>query len=313
MKRIIYFAVIFCIFACLFAVAADAASTADAKLPIDVSRECSLTLKYSRSGASIGDFSVDLYLVADVSADCYYTLAEAFDQTHLSINGISSSDEWNAVRATLESFVAANKPEPTQSVTADENGNALFKGLAPGLYFAMPAAPVDNGMIYFFDSVIISLPDLDDSGEWVYDVTASPKASLLAWGSYESYKVVKLWRDSGDMQTRPAEITVDVMRNGETVKTVILSDQNNWSYAWYAANKGDIWQVCEKDIPDGYVMTVEKHSTAFSIINAEPDTPSPPPTGDTFDIGFYIALMCVSGLVLMLLSALPKRKGGENK
>lgn len=313
MKRIISFAVIFCIFACLFAFAADAASTADANLPIDVSRECSLTLKYSRSDAAIGDFSVDLYLVADVSADCYYTLADAFDQTHLSINGISSSDEWNAVRTTLESFVTANKPEPTQSADADENGNALFAGLRPGLYFAMPAAPVDNGIVYFFDSVIVSVPDLDDSGEWIYDVAVSPKASFLAWGSYESYKVVKLWRDSGDMQTRPAEITVDLMRNGETVKTVILSDENNWSYAWNAANKGDIWQVCEKDVPDGYVMTVEKHSTVFSIINAEPDAPSPPPTGDTFDLGFYIALMCVSGLLLMLLSALPKHRGGENK
>lgn len=313
MKKTAVLCVLLCFCVCFVPCGVYAASTADANALIDTSHECSLTLEYNRPDAVLGGFAAELYLVADVSADMCYTLTDAFASTRLAVNGITSSDEWKTVRTTLESFVAAYKPEPAQSVNADENGSVVFTGLNPGLYFVMPVSPDDNGIVYFFDSLIVSVPGLDDGGDWIYDVTVSPKASAVAWGAHEEYKVVKLWRDSGDMQTRPAEITVDIMRGGNVVKTVVLSAENNWSYSWSTANKGDVWQVCEKDVPDGYVMTVEKHSTVFSIINAEPDAPSPPPTGDTFDVGFYIALMCVSGLVLMLFSALPKHKGRENR
>lgn len=311
MKRIISFAVIFCICACLFAFACDAASTSDATLPIDASRECTLTINYLNSETTFADFDLAIYHVASVSADMQYTLTDAFAPTSLVLNGIASDSEWNTVRTTFESFVDANHPELTvQKKSA--GGTVICEGLTPGIYFVMPMALNGNGLLYYFDSALIAVPGLDGNGRWVYDITANPKPNIdLSTGGSDSYKVIKLWRDVGNEHKRPTEITVDILCNGEIAKTVMLSAQNNWSYSWNAANDTDRWQVAEKDVPDGYVVTVDKHNVTFSIVNADPDSPNPPPTGDTFEAGLYVALMCISGIVLIIVGTAMKKRLGS--
>lgn len=310
MKKIISFAVVFCICACLFAFACDAASTSDAVEPIDASRECTLTINYFNSETSFADFDLAVYHVASVSADMQYTLTDTFMTTALVLNGIVSDSEWGTVRTTFESFVDANHPEPTAQKKS-AGGSVTFEGLTPGLYFIMPMSLDGNGILYYFDSALIAVPGLDENGRWVYDVTANPKPKASLSSNKDSYKVVKLWRDVGNEHKRPTEITVDILRNGKTVKTVVLSAQNNWSFSWDAANKTDRWQVAEKDVPDGYVMTVDKHNVTFSIVNTDPDAPNPPPTGDTFEAGFYIALMCISGIVLIIVGTAMKKRLGS--
>ncbi len=324
---------------------AYAASTADANEPIITSAACSLTLNYAHNGSAFSDLKVQLYCVATISSDFQFSLADVFQETSLTINGVSSIDEWAAMRNTFESYIVANQIAPDSTKNTDDMGSVTFgsltpdESLTPGMYFVMPVRFSDNGVYYNFDSALIAVPGLGENGSWVYDVAAAPKPDVVipTW-KYENYKVIKLWSDNGDSNKRPAFIEADIICNGEIKETVILSAENNWSYSWTTVDNGDIWHVVERNVPEGYIMTVEEHATSFTIINTIPDTSDQtdvagdkdtpddddppevagdkdtiddddsPKTGDTTNIGLYVMLMCFSGLTLVILGATARRK-----
>lgn len=308
MRKCIEFCVVICLCICLMTCNAFAITTADAKEPIVTSKTGSLTLNYVYGEIAFADLPVQLHHVATVSSDCTYTLTEEFRATGLKVNGITSSSEWNRVRSTLESYIASNKIAPTQQANTNEAGVVKFEGLTPGLYFVMPVRVMMGELRYSFASAIVAVPNLTEDGHWVYDVTITTKPSVDKPTDDEEHKVVKLWRDTGNVDKRPDSIMVDIICNGVVVETVVLSEENNWSYKWISVEKGDIWQVVEKDIPEGYTVVVEKHNNSFTIINTIPGTPTSPQTGDTSNIVLYIILMCVSGLVLVVLGVTAKGK-----
>lgn len=307
-KNIIRFMVI-CL--CLFMLpcTAYAASTADAKEPIETTKDCSMTLNYVHNQTAFPNLNVQVYHIATVSSDFQYTLTDDFASTNLTVNGVSSTNEWDAMRTTLESYVIANGLSADYEYRTDSNGSVKLENLTPGLYFIMPIQFANDGAYYYFDSALVALPGLGNDGKWQYDISVKPKPEIdIPTGDDEEYKVVKLWRDNGHQEKRPSNIDVDIICNGKVVETVVLSAENNWSYSWTAEDNGDKWQVSERNLPEGYVMTVEEHTTSFTIINTIPGTPDIPQTGDTSNTGLYVMLMCVSGLLLVILGVTAKRK-----
>ena len=307
-KNIICFMVI-CL--CLFMLpcTAYAASTADAKEPIDITKDCSMTLNYVHNQTAFPNLKVQVYHIASVSSDFHYTLTDDFSATNLTVNGVSSTSEWDAMRTTLESYVIANSLSADYEYRTDSNGIVKLENLIPGLYFIMPIQFTEDGVYYYFDSALVALPGLGNDGKWLYDITVQPKPEIdIPTGDDEEYSVVKLWRDNGHQEKRPTAIEVDIICNGKVVKTVVLSAENNWSYSWTAADNGDKWQVSERNVPEGYIMTVEEHTTSFTIINTISGKLDMPRTGDTSNIGLYVMLMCVSGLLLVILGVTAKRK-----
>lgn len=307
-KNIIRFMVI-CL--CLFMLpcTAYAASTADAKEPIETTKDCSMTLSYVHNQTVFPNLKVQVYHIATVSSDFQYTLTADFASTNLTVNGVSSTNEWDAMRTTLESYVIANGLSADYEYRTDSNGSVKLENLTPGLYFIMPIQFANDGVYYYFDSALVALPGLGNDGKWQYDISVKPKPEIdIPTGDDEEYKVVKLWRDNGHQEKRPSNIDVDIICNGKVVETVVLSAENNWSYSWTAEDNGDKWQVSERNLPEGYVMTVEEHTTSFTIINTIPGTPDIPQTGDTSNTGLYVMLMCVSGLLLVILGVTAKRK-----
>ena len=307
-KNIIRFMVI-CL--CLFMLpcTAYAASTADAKEPIETTKDCSMTLSYVHNQTVFPNLKVQVYHIATVSSDFQYTLTADFASTNLTVNGVSSTNEWDAMRTTLESYVIANGLSADYEYRTDSNGSVKLENLTPGLYFIMPIQFANDGAYYYFDSALVALPGLGNDGKWQYDISVKPKPEIdIPTGDDEEYKVVKLWRDNGHQEKRPSNIDVDIICNGKVVETVVLSAENNWSYSWTAEDNGDKWQVSERNLPEGYVMTVEEHTTSFTIINTIPGTTDIPQTGDTSNTGLYVMLMCVSGLLLVILGVTAKRK-----
>lgn len=328
-KRILaLISLLMCLSLFLLPCTAYAASTSDAVEPISVSQKCSLTMKYAYNGTAFSGMSVPLYKIADVSSDYQYTLTDDFKATDLQLNGVSSTGEWNTIRTTLEAYVSANNIHASMVQSTNMDGQISFQDLTPGMYMVASVQCSKDGFRYYFASILTAVPDLNNDGTWNYDVTVTPKADVdNPSGEDLQYKVLKLWKDTGNAAKRPNSIEVDILRNGKTVKTVVLSDANHWSYTWYAEDDGSTWQVVEKNVPDGYVMTVEKRTTTFTIINSVPDEPDTPPdqpdnpdtpntptnpdvpkTGDTFNVGLYVMLICISGIVLVLLGITGKRK-----
>ena len=303
-RRMGLIALLLCI--CLMPWRALAVSTADAKAPISPDRACSLTLCYGVAGQR-----VQLYKIAEVSADFQYTLTEAFAYTNLVLNGIQTNGEWDVIRSTLEVQLVAEGIAPTVAAETDEAGQICFDRLQPGLYLV--SGVQTEG--YVFSSALVALPGLDSEGDWQYDLTVTPKGEPLPPVEPDeeiSLKVLKLWKGDKGSTQRPKSIEVEIFRNGTAVETVVLSEENNWSYSWTAKNDGARWQVVERNVPPGYTMTVEQRETAFVLTNTlDSEEPEPPKTGDTAGILVYTLPLYAAGGLLVVLGLTGKRKRHE--
>ena len=80
-------------------------------------------------------------------------------------------------------------------------------------------------------------------------------------------------------------------------------------YTW-TAQPGADYQVIERDVPAGYVMTLENRDNAFVITNTwtEENPDEPPETGDSSHIMLYVILLILSGSLLVILGVTGKRK-----
>lgn len=292
---------------------AMAASTSDAVEPILPENDCSLMVSYCCEETAIQDLEVKLYRIAEVSADFQYTLTPTFASSGLVLDGIRTAGEWNVVRSTLEAYILAYNLAPEFTSLTNADGTGSFASLKTGMYLAIAGQAEENGVHYLFDSALISLPGLGPNGRWQYQVSVNAKGVALPPVEPDEkaeFKVLKLWRGDEGRNDRPKSIEVEIFCNGSSYKTVKLSDENHWAYSWFAEDDGASWTVVERNVPQGYTMTVEKRQSTFVLTNTRtnPDDPvKPPATGDTTNIMLYILLMIGSGSMLIILGVTGKR------
>ena len=294
----------------LLSCTAWAASTADATDPIDTDRSCTLTLSYACNTVPYPNQTVALYHIAQVSADFQYTLTSPFAACGLTLNGVQTQGEWNVIRSTLESLILGNQITPIKTAETDAAGQVQFADLAPGLYLSSAVQAEDCS----FAAALVALPDLDAGGSWQYEILVATKPTLTPPQPEPlQFQVLKLWRGDEGSDKRPVSVTVDIYRDGDLYQTVTLSEGNNWSYRWSAEDDGARWQVVEKDVPEGYTMTVEQGKTTFTVTNILHDRPNipPPDTGDRSNVLLYAVIFCVSGILLVALGLMGKGKAHE--
>ena len=310
---IIVFLLCFCFYLMPYQVMA--ASTSDAVEPIIPEKECSLTVSYCYGKTAFSDVQVKLYRIAEVSADFSYTLTQNFEASGLIINGIRTAGEWNVVRSTLEAHILAYNVAPEFTSVTNKDGQASFGKLRTGMYLAIVSQVEQDDLHYQFDSALIALPGLEPDGRWQYEVSVNAKGELLPpidQDEVAELKVLKLWRGGEARTNRPKSIEVEIFCDGISYKTVILSEENNWAYSWSAKDDGSNWTVVERNVPEGYTMTVEKRQSTFVLTNTwtptYPDEPGrPSQTGDTSHIMLFALLMIGSGSVLIILGITGKK------
>ena len=276
---------------------------------VDLERACSLTLHYTQRDAALAGQEIALYRAGDVHENGTYALTLAYP---VEIQGITSEAEWQEAAATLSAYLTADAVAPHYTATTDETGTVSFTGLTPGLYLIRGlSAAVPEGKCVFADSFLF-LPR-NESGSYTYDVDANPKhASFVPTG--EEYSVLKLWMDAGAAAERPAEVQVDILKDGVLAESVILSAANDWRYSW-SAPQGHSFTVVERNVPQGYTVTVTGNQTSFVITNTAPPDTDNPQTGDSAPILLYILLLCLSGMALVILGiwALGRKNHEKNR
>lgn len=278
--------------------------------PIDTDRSCTLTLSYICNGVPVPNRPVELYYIAEVSADSQYTITSPFASSVLMLNGVQTQGEWDVIRTTLEALILGSQIAPIETAETDAEGQVCFPDLAPGLYLSS-AVQAENCS---FAAALVALPDLDAGGSWQYEILVATKPTLTPPQPEPlQFQVLKLWRGDEGSDKRPVSVTVDIYRDGVLHETVTLSEGNNWSYRWSAEDDGARWQVVEKDVPEGYTMTVEQGKTTFTVTNILHDRPNipPPDTGDRSNALLYAVIFCVSGILLVALGLTGKGKGHE--
>lgn len=292
-----------------------AASTSDAVEPIIPENECALTISYCYAETAFSGVEVKLYRVAEVSADFRYTLTQHFAASGLILDGIRTTGEWNVVRSTLETHILANNIAPEFTSVTNEDGLVSFEALRTGMYLAITGRTEQDDLRCQFDSALIALPGLGSDGRWQYQVSVNAKGEILPPIDPDEeveFKVLKLWRGDENRDSRPQSVEVEIFRDGISYKTVILSEENHWTYSWSAKDDGSQWTVVERNVPQGYTMTVEERQATFVLTNTwsptYPDDPSrPPQTGDTTNILLYVLLLLASGSMLTILGVTGKK------
>ena len=183
------------------------------------------------------------------------------------------------------------------------------------MYLAIVNQVEQDDLHYRFDSALIALPGLGSDGRWQYQVSVNAKGEVLPPVDPDEnveLKVLKLWRGDEGKIDRPKSIEVEIFCDGSSYKTVILSEENHWAYTWFAKDDGSTWTVIERNVPQGYTMTVEERQSTFVLTNTwtptYPDDPGKPPqTGDTSNIMLYVLLMIGSGSMLIILGITGKK------
>ena len=91
--------------------------------------------------------------------------------------------------------------------------------------------------------------------------------------------VVKDWQDNGD-PSRPDSVTVNLMRNGEKMDSVELTEAKQWTHTWDLLDdlnedyEGYTWTV-EEEVPEGYEVSYKTEGNTVFITNSNDYEPEP--------------------------------------
>ena len=273
---------------------------------LETGRKCSLTLHYTRNGVNFSGVQAKIYRVAQAFSDGTFDLIPPFRSYPVNIHGVTSQTEWKDIAFTLSAYISANQVKPDFTKKTGEDGKAVFDNLPTGLYLVQEVRVDNNQGIYLFDEFMVYLP-MTANGEFDYDVEAIPKCS--DYTPKTEYSVLKLWKDEGFKDKRPKSIKVEILKDDVVQETVELSEKNNWSHKWYVPDGTGTWTVVELDVPQPYKVSIKEKETAFVITNTYPRPPQEAPkTGDTFPLRQCVLVMCLSGMLLMTMGILYKRK-----
>lgn len=274
---------------------------------IDTNRSCSLELQYSKEGISFPDLSIRIYRVAELDRYRNHSLLPTYDAIPVKLNGIQSQKEWRDAADTMVSYIIANQMAPDHTAATNSGGIAKFSNLKTGLYLIQGVVAENNTGVYQFENFFVYLPTPQSDGSQKYDMVAKPKCTSFQ-PKYD-YQVTKLWKDQGIKNQRPKQVTVDILKNGTLQESVILSAENNWTYAWKTLDGNSTWTVVEKDVPASYKVTIATSGSSFSITNyRSAPAGAPPKTGDSFALRPWLTVMILSGFLLIACGILQKRR-----
>ena len=307
-------------------------SVAQAAGSIDLTRKPTLTLTYRDGKTALSGAKFSIYRVADADETGELTVRSEFDKFDLDIRG-KNDRRWREMAQTLESYVLRREVTPADSGKTDKTGMLTFptqgKTLAAGLYLVIGERRTQGGNDYDAEPFFVLLPTQDlENNEWVYDVSANVKFGKTPVpddGDTVTRKVLKVWDDDGAEDSRPQEITVELLRNGKVYDTVKLSEKNNWRYTWLDLDADARWSVTEKTV-SGYTVSITREGITFVVTNtkkpertdtpdtpvkpsnpSKPSSPAKPTLPQTGAVWWHVEALALSGLVFLILGALDRK------
>ena len=277
----------------LFTTCCGGAAAADA---IDLDQSASLQLQYQVGQARAANVGFQIYQVAQVSQSLRFTLSGDFADYAVSLDKLDS-DGWRDAAQTLAAYAAADQLTPVQQGVTDQNGKLTFSDLPVGLYLVVGQKHSQNGSTYLPAPFLLCLPNLDETQSWDYHPVVTPKYSQLtspgdgpSGSDTMEREVVKVWSDGVNTANRPQTVTVQLLRDGEVYDTVTLTAADNWRCHWSDLSANFIWQVVERNVPDGYTVRCALEGSTFVMTNSafpdgitptnldDPNQPSEPAT-----------------------------------
>lgn len=274
--------------------------------------DVSLSVLYGTVEHPVVGAKVNLYKVADVYGFGEFVPTKEFDSYSLQWNGLDST-QWKALAGTLESYIAADKIKPLDTGVTDKNGRVAFpssnKKMTTALYLVTSDSYTYENKVYTSQPALVCLPNRDSNDVWNYEEDIKLK---YEWTDEVSeVQVRKIW--SGDnAKNRPNSVTVELYRGSELYDTVVLDKKNDWKYTWKDLKTAYDWKIVEKNVPNGYTVSVEQDGKNFIVTNtykAPSTTVSKLP--QTGMLWWPVPILAGLGIALFLGGWLKRRKDNE--
>lgn len=177
---------------------------------------------------------------------------------------------------------------PDYTKTTNEKGKLKFKDLKLGLYLVKQETQVKG--YSNIDSYLVMIPKVIDN-KWTYDITSEPKTEIY---KTMDIKVVKVWNKQNEKTKLPEYVTIALLKNGETIDTVKLNKDNNWTHTWLDIEKSDKYSVEEINIPEGYTATYKNEEYTYIVTN----TDKLPQTGQ---LKWPILILSITGMLFIIV------------
>nr|WP_289038316.1 Cna B-type domain-containing protein [uncultured Allobacillus sp.] len=246
------------------------------------------------------------FTVEEESVEGYQTSLKGFDITNLRVGEIDIS----GTKTWLDDQ-SADRPSEIK-IDLLQNGTVIDTALVTS----------KDNWTYSFNN----LDEFDDEGvPYHYEVQEQEVAGYVSKvNGYDitnirseltSIEVSKVWVND-EKQDRPEFITVNLLQNGEVIKTVDISEEDQWSYVFANLDKynenGEEYKYTINEIPvEGYDVTIEESANSFvitntkdtSLVESEKDESILPKTGDrsnTQSIIIGLLLIILAGAIVIV-------------
>lgn len=266
----------------------------------------------------ISDVTFNIYRVADEN----YKPVGEYSAYPVMLKGLSA-DELGAAAETLAGYTQRDDIPALKTSITNEFGYLRFDDLQKGVYLVVGDIYINGDAVCCPVPFIASLPSFDTDGNAIYDVVASPKFDMWLANQILERNVKKVWSDKGYENVRPAQITVQLLKDGDVADEVSLNASNNWSYSWSDLEPTSVWRVVEKTVPDGYTVAVKNQNRIFTVTNTLTDTsiydtpetsgnasPTLPQTGQLW---WPVPVLLCAGAMILFIGVYISRKNGSSK
>ncbi len=261
----------------------------------------------------ISDIGCRVYKVAEYSEAGEFKLVKPFDQFVDEVEllnkietapGEMTTNDWRQLGITLNTYLNESDTYEVLEGTIKE-GKVVFSDIDTGLYLVTIDSAEMDGKNYVSPAMLITVPNLNEAGQWNYDVELDYKSKLGSTDLYDSYSVQKIWKSHTSATPVKQEITVDLYADGmtEPYDTVKLNEENNWSYTWTQLPSGHVWSVKEREVPENYKVLYSQNGAYFVIENVyyPPETPPVPPLPQTGQLWWPVPILLAVGLAFIVM------------
>lgn len=278
----------------------------NAKTLVDMKQEGTLKIRYQAANA---EFSI--YQVANVTEIYRFPVTEEFAQYQVDFDQLET-EEWKDMAETLAGYVKRDEKEPVAVGRTDENGCLTFSHLPLGVYLVIGEQAQDEDYIYRCKPFLAFLPLETETGSWDYEPEYFPKFSENPIRLVD-LTVMKKWEDKGLEDKRPESICIQLLKNGKIDDEITLTKDNNWMYTWEDLSTEYTWQVVEKDVPDGYTVSISEEGNVFHVINTGKGQPQQPDRlPQTGQLWWPVPILAAAGMLFFFLGLVQRRSEDEN-
>lgn len=192
-----------------------------------------------------------------------------------------------------------NKNLKSEVKQTNDKGEAIFSNLDLGVYYIRQTNKVKN--FAQINPILIMIPkEINSSFE--YNIDASPKIEIV---DLTDITIKKVWNT--DKKNKILDhVTIELYKNKEKIKSIILNEENNWEVTIEDMPKSDSYTVKEINLPKDYTVSYSSNEYTFTVTN----TPS---LVDTGQMTYLYKISAYTGLALIIIGIIFKKRETNEK